>query len=144
MSYWAGAILDFLAAIRMMFPAVLAATGGLSDFHPAREYSCAMGMGDSLMLGWPVLLLWADRKPLERKGILPLTVFPVMAGMMINDGDAAFGSGFLSRTAVVPVGITVRTHRTVPGKLFQGVEKRVTRRRQPTSVGGDGRWKRFP
>jgi hypothetical protein len=136
MSYWAGAILDFLAAIQMIFPAVLAATSGLSDFHPAREYSYAMGMGASLMLGWTVLLLWADRKPLERKGILPITVFPVIAGMMINEGYAVFVSRFLFLPAIVPIWIlqTVLIALFLVG-YFKG-EKRVTRRWKPTSDGG--------
>jgi hypothetical protein len=104
-SFWAGAILDILAAIQMIFPSVLAATSGLTDFHPGSDYFYAMGMGASLMLGWTVLLLWADRKPLERKGILPITVFPVIAGMMINEGYAVWASGFLSVVAVIPIWI---------------------------------------
>jgi hypothetical protein len=62
-------------------------------------------MGAALMLGWTVLLLWADRKPLERRGILPITVLPVVAGLMINEGYAVFGSGFLSLPAVAPIWI---------------------------------------
>jgi hypothetical protein len=37
-SYRAGAILDLLAAIQMIIPAAFAATSGISDFHPGREY----------------------------------------------------------------------------------------------------------
>jgi hypothetical protein len=105
LSYWAGAILDLLAAVQMIFPAVFAATSGISDFHPGREYVYAMGMGASLMAGWTVLLVWADRKPLERKGILPITVLPVIAGLMINEGYAVFVTGFLALPAVVPIWI---------------------------------------
>ncbi len=104
-SFWAGAILDVLAAIQMLFPAVFAATGGLSNFHPGRDYSYAMGMGAALMLGWTVLLIWADRKPLERKGILPITVFPVIAGMVLNELYAVVASGFLPFAAVIPIWI---------------------------------------
>jgi len=104
-SFWAGAILDLLAAIQMLSPAVFAVTNGLTDFHPGPDYSYAMGMGASLMLGWTVLLIWADRKPLERKGILPLTVFPVIAGMAINEAYAVFGSGFLPLLPIVPIWI---------------------------------------
>lgn len=35
------------------------------------------------MAGWTVLLIWADRKPLERKGVLLITVFPVITGIML-------------------------------------------------------------
>ena len=74
-SYWAGAALDALAALSMLVPSLFAATNGLPDFHPGLDYRYAMGMGDSLMLGWTALLLWADRKPLERKGVLLLPCF---------------------------------------------------------------------
>jgi hypothetical protein len=104
-SFWAGAVLDLLAAIQMIFPAVMAATNGLPDFHPGSDYFYAMGMGASLMLGWTILLLWADRKPLERRGILPITILPVVAGLMINEGYAVFSSGFLSLPAVIPIWI---------------------------------------
>jgi hypothetical protein len=104
-SFWAGAILDVLAAIQMLFPAVFAATSGLSGFHPGRDYSYAMGMGAALMLGWTVLLIWADRKPLERKGILPITVFPVVAGMALNEVYAVFATGFLPLATVIPIWI---------------------------------------
>jgi hypothetical protein len=33
------------------------------------------------MFGWTALLLWADRKPIERRGILLITIFPVIAGL---------------------------------------------------------------
>jgi len=84
-SYWAGAILDALAALSMLFPALFAATNRLPDFHPGIEYRYAMGMDASLMLGWTALLLWADRKPLERKGVLLITLLPVVLGLVVNE-----------------------------------------------------------
>ena len=41
--------------------------------------------GAPLMAGWTALLLWADRDPLARKDVLPLTIVPVIAGLMAND-----------------------------------------------------------
>jgi hypothetical protein len=32
----------------------------------------------SVAFAWTCLLLWADRKPLERKGVLLLTFFPIL------------------------------------------------------------------
>ena len=32
---------------------------------------------------WAFVLFWADRKPVERKGILLLTIFPVVIGILI-------------------------------------------------------------
>ena len=45
------------------------------------------------MLGWAFLLVWADRKPVERKGVLLLTVIPVSVGMAVP-GLYAVISGF--------------------------------------------------
>jgi hypothetical protein len=61
-----------------------------------------MGMGASLMLGWTALLLWADRKPLERKGVLLITLLPVVLGLALNEIVAVRG-GFLSIWMTVPV-----------------------------------------
>ena len=80
-SYWTGAVLDGLTVIPMLFPAAGAAIYGIRDFHPGPEYRYAMGLAASLMAGWTVLLIWADRKPVERKGILLLTLFPVLPGL---------------------------------------------------------------
>jgi len=102
LSYWAGAIIDALAALQMLIPSLFAATNGLSNFNPAFEFRYAMGMGAALMLGWTVLLLWADRKPMERKAILPITTFPVIVGMVANE-IGAVSAGFLRLDAVLPV-----------------------------------------
>lgn len=70
-SYWVGAITDGLAGIRMLIPA-----GSNSA-----EYRYALALGAALMFGWAFILLWADRKPTERKGVLLITVF-VVAGLI--------------------------------------------------------------
>ena len=49
-----------------------------------------------------MLLLWADHRPLERRGALPITVLPVIAGLMGNDRDAV-SRGWLSGPSVAPV-----------------------------------------
>jgi hypothetical protein len=36
------------------------------------------------MLSWTVLLLWADRRPMERRGVLLLTVFPALVCLAIT------------------------------------------------------------
>jgi hypothetical protein len=61
-----------------------------------------MRTGAPLMAGWTVLLLWADRQPLERRGVLPITVLPVIAGLMANDAHAV-GVERLSGRRVAPV-----------------------------------------
>jgi len=42
-----------------------------------------MGTGASLMAGWTFLLIWAVRKPIERRIIIFLTAFPVVFGLFI-------------------------------------------------------------
>ena len=84
LSYWIGAIVDTIVGIAMICPPVFAAMEGFTSFAPGYDYTFAMGMGASLMFGWTVLLLWGDRKPVERKGILLITVFPVITGIYAN------------------------------------------------------------
>lgn len=74
-SYWVGAIADGFAALRMLFPKMA---------HGV-EYRYALALGASLMIGWTFLLVWADRKPLERKGVLLLTAFPVVTGILLAE-----------------------------------------------------------
>ena len=92
--YWLGAIMDGLFAIDMTVIALFGtsiplltdsftqvsfiADGGLT-------YQYAMGIGAALMWGWTVLLIWAERKPLERRGVLIITLFPVIIGIFITN-----------------------------------------------------------
>lgn len=101
-SYWVGAIVDILAAIQMLFPGIFALTNRLTHFNPPIEYRYAMGMGASLMLGWTLLLIWASRKPLERKAILLITIFPVVFGLMINEIGAVVAA-FIPLESMLPV-----------------------------------------
>lgn len=102
-SYWAGAVLDLLAGLTMLFPALFVINNQLSSFYPTPAYRYAMGMGAPLMLAWTVLLLWADRKPLERKSLLPITLL-VVIGEVINEIVAAT-TGYISVGALVPTWI---------------------------------------
>jgi hypothetical protein len=79
-SFQVGAIVDGVAAFLMLFPESGRAVYGIANFEPTTDYRYAMRLGASLMLGWSVLFLWADRKPLERRGVLPITVL-VIAGL---------------------------------------------------------------
>ena len=99
-SYWAGALLDLLAGLTMLFPALFIINNRLSSFYPTPAYRYAMGMGAPLMLAWTILLLWADRKPLERKDILPITLL-VVFGEVVNEIVAA-GTGYISVAALIP------------------------------------------
>ena len=100
-AYWIGIILDAVLLPPMLFPAVGAAMFGIADFHPGPEYRYAMYVGASLMLGWTLLLIWADRKPLERRGVLLLTL-PVILGMTGSSLFAA-SSGLVAPGRILPI-----------------------------------------
>lgn len=93
-SYWVGAVADGFATYRMLFPKIA---------HGV-EYRYALGLAASLMLGWTILLIWADRKPLERKGVLLLTAFPVVSGLLLAELYAVF-SGVMPLETMLPTGI---------------------------------------
>lgn len=79
--YWCGAIFDAAVVIPMLFPSVAARLFGIDGFRPSVEYRYAMFIGASLMLGWTALLVWAGKRPIERRAVLMLTVCPVLIGL---------------------------------------------------------------
>jgi hypothetical protein len=100
LSYWSGALLDVTAGLMMVFPGLFALMNKPAVFQPSLEYRYAMGMGAPLMFGWIVLLLWADRKPLERKGVLAVT-------LLVVAGEAAtqiwgITAGFVQLQSLLP------------------------------------------
>jgi drug/metabolite transporter (DMT)-like permease len=66
-SYWAAALADFSIAILVLIPERM----GLTEI----EYP--MGLVSAIAFSWGVLLLIADRKPLERRWILIPTILVV-------------------------------------------------------------------
>ena len=55
------------------------------------------------MTGWTLLLLWAVRKPIERRGVILLTAVPVVYGLLIV---GLFG---LLNGSTLPVWIIVKS-----------------------------------
>ncbi len=99
-SFWIGAVIDLIAAISLLFPKL---TNFFLGFKPIPDpaYRFAIGMTAALMLGWTTLLLWADQDPLARKGVLLITVFPVVLGIVGTEIHAA-ASGFIPLGKMVP------------------------------------------
>jgi hypothetical protein len=83
MAYWLGIAADATWAIALMFPGFFSILTGRPDFNPDLEFRLVMGIAASLMTGWTFLLLWAVRKPIERRVVILLTAFPVVTGMFI-------------------------------------------------------------
>jgi hypothetical protein len=94
MSYWVGAIFNALVILPMLSPKVAGVVFGISPFTPGNDYGYAMSIAATLMGGWVFLLIWADRKPIERRGVLLLTVIPVLPGLIFS-GVYAVVSGFI-------------------------------------------------
>jgi hypothetical protein len=100
-SYWVGAVADAVAAVVMLSQAMLAHRSPLTTYVPEVPYRYAMGLAGSLMLGWTLLLIWADRRPLERRGALLITNI-VIVGLLATD-ISAVRAGFVSLASMAPL-----------------------------------------
>jgi hypothetical protein len=92
--------MDAVAAVQMLFPRLLLRAYGI-DLVPTAEFDFAMRYGAPLMIGWTVLLFWADRRPVERKDILLITAFPVVVGYVAIVGYA-IAAGFATLPQMIP------------------------------------------
>ena len=101
-AYRTGAVIDGVVAASMVMPERFGARLRYREPFDVerREYRYAMRFGAPLMAGWTGLLLWAERKPVERRGVLALTIL-VIAGLMANDGRAVL-AGEARPVAVAP------------------------------------------
>ena len=81
--YWLGIAADAFWAIALLFPQVFGILMGESNFNPDLQLKLIMGIGGTLMTGWTFLLIWAVRKPIERRVVILLTAFPVVFGLCI-------------------------------------------------------------
>ena len=81
-AYWFGIGADALWAMALLFPPMFGVLIGNPNFDPDLQTRLIMGMGASLMSGWTFLLLWAVRKPIERRFVILLTAFPVVFGLI--------------------------------------------------------------
>ncbi len=91
-SYIIGAVADGIIAVLMMIPGRMGET----------EFRYSMGLAAALMFGWTLLLVWGNRKPMERKGVLLLTIFPVITGL-ITTGIWAYASGIFTLQKTTPM-----------------------------------------
>jgi hypothetical protein len=97
-AFLAAAVTDAAALLPMLFPPLANLLWGLRD--ASGTYRFAMGYGASLMFGWTVLLLWAYRRPLERRFVAGLTAI-VVIGLIITE-VVAVDSSVLEARRMVP------------------------------------------
>ena len=84
LAYWLGIGADALWAVGLLIPQVYALLVGNPDFTPDFQTRQLMLAAGSLMTGWTFLLVWGLQRPLERRGVLLLTAFPVIFGLFIT------------------------------------------------------------
>lgn len=100
-SYWICIVFELMALVPMLSPALFGKIMAIPDFNPGRDYIYAMSIAAVFTLGWVLLLIWADRKPIERRGVILLTIVPVFAGNFLC-GVYAASSGLIATTTMVP------------------------------------------
>jgi len=96
-AFLAGAVTDAAALLPMLVPRLAGWVWGFRDVPGS--YRFAMGYGASLMFGWTALLLWAYRRPLERRFVAVLTVL-VIVGLILAEVAAVY-SGVLDARRLV-------------------------------------------
>ena len=74
LSYWTAAIADFSIALLVLLPERMGVT----------EFTYPMGLTSVIAFSWAILLLIADRKPLERRWILIPTIIVVALLTMVR------------------------------------------------------------
>ncbi len=84
LTYWLGIGADALWAVGLLIPQVYGVLVGTPDFTPDFQTRQLMLIAGSLMTGWTFLLIWALQRPVERRGVLLLTAFPVIFGLFIT------------------------------------------------------------
>ena len=98
---WIGAAVDALAVVALLSPTMSRQMLGV-DVPATAELLYAMRTGAALMLGWTLLLVWAALRPLERRGVVLLTVLPVILGLMATELVAVRG-GFVPAANAAPL-----------------------------------------
>jgi hypothetical protein len=71
--------MDFISVIQFLYPeSSMAALGIAGPVAPLTRF--ALMNAASLMAGWTLLLLWVNHRPVERRGVILLTV-PIALGI---------------------------------------------------------------
>jgi len=89
-SYWAGAVADVAIGVLTLIPSRMGET----------EFRYPMGLAASLMFCWAGILIWADRMPLERRGVL-IPTMAVIVGL-VAAGAYAVASGIFPLQRIIP------------------------------------------
>lgn len=98
--YWWGIVADAVMAVLMLWPALFVRVMNV-DLVPDAGFGYGLRMGAPLMIGWTILLFWADRRPVARKDILLLTL-PVVVGYILIE-TRSVAAGLAPLVAAIPL-----------------------------------------
>lgn len=82
-SYWVGIVADAAATLLLFSPTLANLVLQPQPFEISEAYLYITRIAGALMLGWTVLLFWAQMKPIERVDILLITLFPVVTRLAV-------------------------------------------------------------
>jgi len=97
-AFLCGIITDALALVPMLYRSMAKFMWGFDQFND--NYFFAMGYGASLMTGWTLLLIWAYKKPLERRFIAFLTIVVIIGFVTVE--FFAIVNGIISINKMIP------------------------------------------
>ena len=81
--YYYGAFLDGIMSFLMIYSLFASPPIIIPYSEATNEFRFAMGWAAIFMIAWTLLLVWASLKPVERKGIILLTLYVVVAGLAV-------------------------------------------------------------
>ncbi|MGD8457343.1 MAG: hypothetical protein PVF83_13260 [Anaerolineales bacterium] len=99
-TFWWGIIADAFETVRMVFPRLFLASTGV-ELPLDAGFRFGLLYGAPVMLGWTILLLWADRKPYERRGVV-LCIIPVVLGYVAVE-VLGISMGIVALAKIIPI-----------------------------------------
>jgi hypothetical protein len=100
--YWLGIAIDAAATLLLFSPTVADMVLQPKPFEISPVYLYVTRVAGALMLGWTVLLVWAQLKPIERADVLLITLFPVVSVLAVAAILVA-QSGHIAGSRLVPL-----------------------------------------
>ncbi|MBI5099542.1 MAG: hypothetical protein HZB30_09930 [Nitrospirae bacterium] len=101
-SYWLGIVADAIATVLLFSPQAAEIVLQPQPFVISPLYLYVTRVAGALMLGWTVLLFWAQLKPVERTDILLITLFPVVS-ILAGAAVIVVRSGHISIINMMPM-----------------------------------------
>ena len=82
--FYYGTFLDGMMSILMLYSLFAVPPFAIPYSSMSAEYRFAMGWAAAFMIAWTVLLFWSAQRPVERKSILPITLYIVVIGLALT------------------------------------------------------------